>query len=103
MKQQSDRPETAAVNGEAAPGTESLRRGQFTFYASFFEAVDRMSRSRQLETYRAIIDYALNGVEPGLSGAPASVFRLVRPILEAARTKAAARLSSPQRSEVEGG
>ena len=80
---------------------EELRRGQFTFYASFFEAVDRLPRSRQLETYRAIVQYALNGTEPELTGGPAVVFTAVQPILENGRTKAAARLSSSRRAQVE--
>ena len=79
----------------------ALRRSQFTFYASFFEAVDRLPRSRQLETYRAIADYALNGTEPELTGGPAVVFTAVQPILENGRTKAAARLSSSRRAQVE--
>ena len=76
---------------------EGLRRGQFTFYASFFEAVDRLPKSRQRETYRAIIDYALNVTQPELSGGPLVVFTAVQPILDAARGKAAARLSSGKR------
>ena len=75
-------------------GAAELRRGQFTFYVSFFEAVDQLPKSRQLETYRAIIDFALNGTEPKLTGGPAVVFSAVRPFLETARGKASARLSS---------
>lgn len=86
--------------GEADASAEGLRRGQFTFYASFFEAVDRLPRSRQLETYRAIIDYALNGVLPTLTGGPLVVFTAVQPVLDSARGKAAARLSSTRRSQV---
>lgn len=90
----------AAAGGETEAGAEELRRGQFTFYASFFQAVDRLPKSRQLETYRAVIDFALNGTEPTLNGGPAVVFAALRPTLETARGKAAARLSSPQRTQV---
>lgn len=72
---------------------KALRRGQFTFYASFYEAVSGLPKSRQLETYRAIVEYALNGTEPVLTGAPKGVFSAVRPILDNARTKAACRLA----------
>lgn len=89
-----------AAGGEPEAGTEELRRGQFTFYASFFQAIDSLPRSRQLETYRAVIDYALNGTEPKLNGGPAVVFAALRPTLETGRGKAAARLSSSQRTQV---
>lgn len=85
---------------ETDAGTEELRRGQFTFYASFFQAIDSLPRSRQLETYRAVIDYALNGAEPELNGGPAVVFAALRPTLVTGRGKAAARLSSSQRTQV---
>ena len=92
--------DTAVSEGGPEAGAEGLRRGQFTFYASFFQAVDRLPRSRQLETYRAVIDFALNGTEPELNGGPAVVFAALRPTLETARGKAAARLSSSQRTQV---
>lgn len=69
-----------------------LRRGQFTFYDSFFKALNGLPRSRQLETYQAIAGYALYGTEPELSGSAQSVFDAVRPVLEAGRAKAEARL-----------
>ena len=53
--------DTAAAGGVPEAGAEGLRRGQFTFYASFFRAIDNLPKSRQLETYRAVIDFALNG------------------------------------------
>ena len=89
--------ETPLPCQEPNPGTEGLHRGQFTFYSSYFQTIERLPKSRQLETYRAIIDFALNGTEPTLTGGPAVVFLALRPSLEVARTKAAARLSSIQR------
>ena len=93
--------DTDALGGEKETGAEGLRRGQFTFYASFFKAVDRLPRSRQLETYRAVIDFALNGTEPELNGGPAVVFAALRPTLETGRDKAGNRLSYLQRKQVE--
>jgi hypothetical protein len=95
--------DTAAAGGETAAGAEGLRRGQFTFYASFFRAIDNLPRSRQLETYRAVIDYALNGTEPTLNGCPAVVFAALRPTLETGRGKAENRLSYLQRKQEEKG
>ena len=72
---------------------ESLQRGQFTFYASFYEAVERLPKSRRYEALSAIIRYGLCGEEPeALSGSAAGVFSAVRPILENGRTKAANRM-----------
>lgn len=90
-------PETALGAGEKG----SLQRGQFTFYHSFFEAVDSLPKSRQLEAYRAIVRYALFGVEPRLSGSANSVFSAVRPVLEASRIKAEARLKKQTAGESE--
>lgn len=99
MRKENRAMKTALQNEEAmiaqpmgATDGEVLRRGQFTFYSSFYEAVNGLPKSRQLETYRAIVEYALNGTEPMLTGAPLGVFSAVRPILENARSKAASRL-----------
>lgn len=100
MFKQNDTEEAVRNLGQPAEAG-ALRRSQFTFYASFFEAVDRLPRSRQLETYRAIVDYALNGTEPALTGPPSMVFAALRPNLDAARSKAIARLSSARRPQEE--
>lgn len=77
--------------------SEALHRGQFTFYASFFDAVERLPKSRRYEALSAIIRYGLDGVEPReLSGAAASVFAAVRPNLDSARVKAAKRLAQKE-------
>lgn len=84
--------EAKAGKGAGAAQQTALARGQFTFYASFFQALDSLPKSRQLETYRAIAQYALYGLEPKLSGASESVFSVVRPVLDASRSKAEAML-----------
>ena len=77
--------------------TETLHRGQFTFYASFFAAVERLPKSRRYEAISAIIRYGLDGVEPEtLTGVSASVFAAVRPNLDNARAKAARRLAQKE-------
>ena len=43
---------------------EGFHRSQFTFYASYFEAVEQLPKARQLEAYRLITDYALHGTLP---------------------------------------
>lgn len=69
-----------------------LRRGQFTFYASYFTAVEKLPKCRKYEALQGIIRYGLYGEEPELTGAARSVFEAVRPNLNAGRIKAAARL-----------
>lgn len=71
---------------------EVLNRGQFTFYASYFIAVEKLPKSRRYEVLQGIIRFALYGEEPALTGAARSVFEAVRPNLNTGRAKAAARL-----------
>ncbi len=70
---------------------DKLQRGQFTFYASFFESVEKLPKSRRYEALSAIIRFGLYGQEPEeLSGSAGAVFGAVRPSLETGRRKAAA-------------
>lgn len=64
-------------------------RSQFTFYASYFNAVDRLPKSRRAEAFYAIVLYALDGVEPeGLSAGVDGVFEACRPNIDSGRSKA---------------
>ena len=66
-----------------------MKRNQFTFYRSFYEAVMTLPRSMRYKVIMAIVEYALEGVLPvGLTPAQSAQFILVRPVLEAARNKA---------------
>ena len=76
-----------------------FRRGQFTFYASFFDAINSLPKSRQLEVYQAVVGYALFGQEPELTGSAKSVFSAIRPVLESSRGKAASRLQRSQQEQ----
>ena len=71
---------------------EVLNRGQFTFYVSYFIAVEKLPKSHRYEVLQGIIRFALYGEEPALTGAARSVFEAVRPNLNTGRAKAAARL-----------
>ena len=65
-------------------------RKQFTFYVSYWEAIEQLPAKSQLPILKAIIKYALFGEEPtSLSGACRSIFLLVKPTLDASRKKAA--------------
>ena len=68
-----------------------MERKQFTFYESFYDAVSMISKkSDRLDLYEAIIRYGLRQEEPtGLSVNAALAFKLVRPVLDSGRKKAA--------------
>ena len=69
-----------------------MERGQFTFYRSFFVAISRIrKKSARADIYDAVCRYALNGEMPDmdkLEDAPAIVFDLIRPVLDAGIRKA---------------
>ena len=70
-----------------------MERGQFTFYRSFFVAISRIrKKSARADIYDAVCRYALDGILPDmdkLEDAPAIVFDLIRPVLDAGIRKAA--------------
>ena len=65
-------------------------RSQFTFYRSFWEAVQSLPKKDRLPVLEAIISYALDGVQPSaLTQSQSAFFLLVKPNLDASRKKAA--------------
>ena len=65
------------------------KRNQFTFYRSFWEALQDQQEADRLLILEAIIRYALDGSIPqGLENNAASFFKLCKPTLDAARKKA---------------
>lgn len=66
------------------------RRGQFTFYRSFWDAVKGLPKKDRLPILEAVIEYALDGTAPsGLSQSQNAFFLLVKPNLDSSRKKAA--------------
>lgn len=59
------------------------KRDSFIFYRSFYEAMEDLPDAEQLIIYKSITVYALEGVEPNITGYPKAIFRLIKPILEA--------------------
>ena len=65
------------------------RKG-FTYYRSFRDAICELSIEERLQIYEAIADYALDGIDPDMSQMNSAVrmaWRLIRPYLEADRTR----------------
>ena len=80
-----------------------MKRNQFTFYRSFYEAVMTLPINRRYKVLMAIIEYALDGVLPeGLSSVQHAQFILAKPILYAGRKRAKAGLASGKSANGEG-
>ena len=63
-------------------------RGQFTFYRSYFEALQSLPKKDREPVLMAICSYALDGTETKLSGIGAAIFALVKPTLDTGRKRA---------------
>ena len=51
----------------STPKADAKERNGFTFFRSFRDAVEMTDRDDQLVLYKAIANYALDGVEPDVS------------------------------------
>ena len=68
-----------------------VQRNQFTFYRSFWDAVQELPETDRLLVLEAIISYALDGQVPDtLAPVHRSIFTLCKPVLDTARKKAKA-------------
>ena len=76
------------------------RRKQFTFYASYYDALMKLPKRRRWPTALAMIRYALEGAEPEEDSlySPAA-FMLMRPTIDSGRTKAQQKLRETRERE----
>lgn len=58
-------------------------RDGFVFYRSFFECFEDLSKKDKLMLFDALCNYALNDIEPELTGVPAAIFKLLKPQVDA--------------------
>lgn len=58
-------------------------RDGFVFYRSFFESFSDLSKKDKLLLFDALCNYALNDIEPELSGTTAAIFKLLKPQVDA--------------------
>lgn len=65
-----------------------MKRAQFTFYRSYYEAMKTLPAEELKAALLAICSYALDEEEPSVSGIANSVFVLIRPTLDSGRKKA---------------
>ena len=64
------------------------KRGQFTFYRSYYEALLSLPKIEREPVLMAIISYALDGEAPNLQGVGNAIFSLVKPTLDTGRKRA---------------
>ena len=60
-----------------------MMRDSFVFYKSWADSIEMMPKTQQLDMYKSIINYALKGNPPELSGTANIIFELVKPLLDA--------------------
>lgn len=70
-----------------------MKREQFTFYRSYYEAIKTLPAKELKSVLLAICSYALDEEAPVLSGIANSVFVLIRPTLDSGRKKAENRVN----------
>ena len=58
-------------------------RDSIVFYRSFYEAIKEIPLEEQGVVYNAIYGYALDGIEPELTGIAKAIFLLVKPQIDA--------------------
>lgn len=66
-----------------------MKREQFTFYRSFWEALKALPKKDKLPFVMAICAYALDEETTPLNGQPLASFLLAKPVLDKANKKAA--------------
>ena len=66
-------------------GNDSIpeKRDAMLFYRSFWESIRELDPDNQAAILKAIMEYALDGVEPEISGVLKSLFSLIRPQIDA--------------------
>lgn len=53
------------------------------FYSSYYEAIKELPAEEQGKVYKAVVDYAMEQIEPNLSGISRAIFILIKPTLDA--------------------
>ena len=80
-----NRPGQAAEND----GVSIWPREHFTFFRSYYDAIQVLSKKDRADIILAVCGYGLYGTEPGQMSAPATaVFRLIRPVIDSGIKKA---------------
>lgn len=62
---------------------EKIERDSFVFYRSFYEAIKDLDKNEQSDLLSAICELALNGNEIELNGISSTIFKLIKPQINA--------------------
>ena len=65
-----------------------MKRLQFTFYRSYYDAIRVLPKREQTAVLLALCAYALDKEEPNLTGTAGAIFTLIRPTLDSGWKKA---------------
>lgn len=77
-----------------------MKREQFTFYRSYYDALNDLPEKERAKVLFAMLAYALDEEEPnGLTGICSACFKLIRPTLDSGRNKAANRKNKTKTNE----
>lgn len=64
-------------------GSDEKQRNSFVFYRGFRDSINECPAEEQLDIYKSIVDYALDGIEPDLQTSFGRVcWKLIKPILD---------------------
>ena len=64
-----------------------MTRDSFIFYASFYEGMKYLDDTNYIALSKAVIEYALYGIEPKLSGIASGFYQLIKPQIDANNKK----------------
>ena len=59
----------------------------FIFFSSYYEAIKELPVEKQGQVYKAIVDYAMEAIEPDLKGIQRSIFTLIKPYIDSSKKK----------------
>ena len=62
-------------------------RDSYVFYRNFFECIEKLPTKEQLSAYRAISNYALNGIETDLKGTAQIIYDMAKPNIDSNNKK----------------
>jgi len=66
-------------------GKNEKQRGYFPFFRSIQDAISDLDDVSQLEMYRAVVRYGLDGIEPELTGFSSTLWKVIFPNLRNSR------------------
>ena len=58
-------------------------RDSVVFYRSFYDSIKNIPEEDQLKVYKAIMEYAMNDIQPEIEGIALAIFLLVKPQIDA--------------------